>query len=93
MVVKLLTLDILCPGCSSLKEKRFVLKSLKARIRQRFNVSVAEVAYHDAWQRAELAVVMVGVDRRSVDAMAQRVVQLCDREPRVEVTDVIQEFR
>jgi uncharacterized protein YlxP (DUF503 family) len=36
MVVKLLTVDLLIPGCSSLKEKRFVLKSLKARLRQRF---------------------------------------------------------
>ena len=43
MILKLLTLDILFPGCSSLKEKRFVLSSLKARLRQRFNVSVAEV--------------------------------------------------
>ncbi len=93
MVVKLLTLDILCPGCSSLKEKRFVLKSLKTRIRQKFNVSVAEVGYHDAWQRTQLAVVMVASDRRTVDSMAQRVLQLCDGEPRVEVCDVIQEFR
>lgn len=87
MVIKLLTIDLLIPGCSSLKEKRFVLKSLKARLRQRFNVSVAEVDYHDKWQRSQLAIVMVGTARRPVDALCDRVLRFVEADHRVSVTD------
>lgn len=92
MVIKLLTVDFLLPGCSSLKEKRFVLSSLKPRLRRRFNVSVAEVDYHDKWQRCRLAVVMVGVDRRSVDAECDKVLRFIEGEHRVSVTDSSQEI-
>ena len=91
MVVKLLTLELLFPGCSSLKEKRFVLKSLKTRLRQRFNVSVAEVAYQDKWQRCTLAAVTVGSDNRSADDVCDRVVRFVENDHRLEVTGVSRE--
>jgi len=92
MVVKLLTVDLLFPGSSSLKEKRFVLKSLKSRLRQRFNVSVAEVDHQEKWQRCRLAVVMVGSDRRSVDTGCDRVLSFIEGDHRVEVTESRQEL-
>ncbi|MCK4351047.1 MAG: DUF503 domain-containing protein, partial [Candidatus Krumholzibacteria bacterium] len=54
MIVSRLRVQFLLPGCNSLKEKRFVLNSLKARLRNRFNVSVCEIDYQDKWQRSEL---------------------------------------
>ena len=47
----------------SLKDKRHVVKSLKDRLRDRFNVSVAEIAHLDSWQASVIAVVTVSVDR------------------------------
>jgi uncharacterized protein YlxP (DUF503 family) len=47
------------PGCSSLKEKRSRLKPLLARLPKEFNVAVAEVAFHDVWQSAEIGLVTV----------------------------------
>ena len=67
MVVKLLTIDLHLPGRSSLKEKRFVLTSVKTKLRQRFNVSVSEIDHHDKWQRATLAVVAVARDSAGLD--------------------------
>ena len=93
MVLKLLTLDILFPGCSSLKEKRFVLSSLKARLRQRFNVSVAEINFQDKWQRSILAVALVGVDRKSVDRAGDSVIRFVEGDHRVSVADTTQEIR
>ena len=93
MVVKLLTLDLLFPGCSSLKEKRFVLSSLKMRLRRRFNVSVAEVDYHDKWQRCLMAVALVGVDRRTVDMVGDNVLRFVEGDHRVSVADTTQEIR
>jgi uncharacterized protein YlxP (DUF503 family) len=93
MLVKVLTVDLLIPGSSSLKEKRFVLKSLKERLRSRFNVSVAEVDYQDKWQRTMLAVAIVGSDRESVDGTCSQVRRFIDGDHRIEVADALEEFR
>ena len=45
MVIGLLTLDLHFPGARSLKDKRQALRSLETRIRNRFNVSLAEVEH------------------------------------------------
>jgi len=74
MFVKLLTVDLLIPGCSSLKEKRFVLSSLKSRLRGRFNVSVAEVGSLDHRQMAELGIALVANDGRFVESCLDRIV-------------------
>src|SRR3989475_5864005 len=62
-------------ACQSLKDKRHVLKSLKDRLHNRFNVSAAETAHHDLWQRAELTVCVVSTDR----GHAERVLREADR--------------
>ncbi|MFZ0592606.1 MAG: DUF503 domain-containing protein, partial [Bryobacteraceae bacterium] len=51
-VVAVLTLEIIVEHSHSLKEKRHVVKSLKDRLRQRFNVAVAEIDCLDSWQRS-----------------------------------------
>ncbi len=61
--------------CQSLKDKRRVVKSLKDRLRQRFQVSAAEVDHQDVWQRASLAAAIVSGDA----AHAESVLASCDR--------------
>jgi len=75
VVVGLITWDLHLDGCRSLKEKRHVLKSLKDRLHNRFNVSAAETAHHDLWQRAELTACVVSNER----GHAQSVLQEADR--------------
>jgi uncharacterized protein YlxP (DUF503 family) len=93
MIVKLLTVDLLIPGCSSLKEKRYALSSLKTRLRRRFNVAVAEIGHHEKWQRCELAIVTVAVDRRTADGQCDKVLRFVDLDHRVEIADAQQEYR
>jgi uncharacterized protein YlxP (DUF503 family) len=93
MIVKLLTVDLIIPGCSSLKEKRYALSSLKTRLRRKFNVAIAEVDHHDKWQRCELAMVTVAVDRRTADSQSEKVLRFVDQDRRVEIADVQQEYR
>ena len=50
--IGVLTLELRLENSHSLKEKRHVVKSLKDRLRHKFNVSVAEIDYQDLWQRA-----------------------------------------
>jgi uncharacterized protein YlxP (DUF503 family) len=56
MLVALCSFDLRIPGCTSLKEKRHVVKTLTASLRSRFNVAVAEVDHQDLWQRTTIAV-------------------------------------
>jgi uncharacterized protein YlxP (DUF503 family) len=59
MIVGLLTLDLHIPDANSLKSKRFVIKSLTARIKNKFNVSVAEVDAQNLWQRSVIGISLV----------------------------------
>jgi uncharacterized protein YlxP (DUF503 family) len=59
MAIGLLTLEIYIPDSHSLKDKRQVLRSLKDRMRARFNVAVAELDHHDNWQRAQVGIVSI----------------------------------
>ncbi len=93
MVLKLLTIDLLLPSCSSLKEKRYILSSIKMKLRRKFNVAVSEVDFHDKWQRCRIAVVTVGVDRSIVDSGCDRALRFIEGERRVEVIDYSEETR
>src|SRR2546429_6199824 len=64
-----MTWELHLEGCRSLKEKRHVLKSLKDRLHNRFNVSAAETAHHDLWQRAELTVCVVSNERGHAESV------------------------
>lgn len=67
MVVGIRRWELHLAGCQSLKDKRRIVASLKARMHTRYNVSAAEVDHQDVWQRAALAVAVVSGDARHAD--------------------------
>ncbi|MBN2415857.1 DUF503 domain-containing protein [bacterium] len=86
MIVGTMLLDLFLPGASSLKEKRMILKSYKAKIRNQFNVSVAEVGFHDKWQRSTIGIAVVANERRFIDEVLSSVSRFIERDGRVEIT-------
>jgi uncharacterized protein len=78
MVVGVLRLTLYIPENHSLKGKRQVLRAIKDRVRQKFNVSIAESDDHELWQRAELGICQVGSDRAFVDRALRQVVNYID---------------
>ncbi|AUM11559.1 DUF503 domain-containing protein [Ketobacter alkanivorans] len=60
-------LEIHIPYSQSLKDKRQVVNRFRDRIRNQFNASVAEVGSLEDWQRAGIAIVMVGNSRTHLD--------------------------
>ena len=62
------------PENMSLKGKRRVLKSITAWVRNKFNVSVAEVDDHDLWQLATLGISCVSNDKRHANEVLSKVV-------------------
>ncbi|HEV2149315.1 MAG TPA: DUF503 domain-containing protein [Longimicrobiaceae bacterium] len=87
MVVGLVVWELHLAGCSSLKEKRQVLKSLKDRLHNRFHVSVAETAHQDAHQRAELAACVVSADRRHAQSVLSSVDRMVEEESGARIVD------
>jgi uncharacterized protein YlxP (DUF503 family) len=74
--VGVLILELRLDDAHSLKDKRHYVKSLKDRLRSKFNVAVAEIDHQDLWQRGIVAVVTVSDDR----ARASQVLEKADRD-------------
>jgi len=73
VVVGVLRLVLYLPENHSLKGKRSVLRSIKQRVANKFNVSIAECEDHDSWQRVTLGVAQIGNDRDHVDRSLRQV--------------------
>ena len=78
MVVGVLKLTLFLPENHSLKGKRGVIKKIKARVANTFNVSIAECDGHDLWQRAVLGICQVGADAAHVDGALRQVVRFIE---------------
>lgn len=63
MNLGILTVEVYLNNSGSLKEKRMVLKSLKDKLRNNFNISIAELDEQDKWQKAILGIVVIGNKR------------------------------
>jgi uncharacterized protein YlxP (DUF503 family) len=71
--VGLLSVDLHIPESRSLKAKRKVVQSIITKLRQRFNVAVAEVEFQDKWQRCKLGVITVSNEGSHVDEQLRTV--------------------
>jgi len=78
VTVGVLRLTLFIRENHSLKGKRSVLRKIKARVRDKFNVSIAECGDHDMWQRALLGIAQVGTDQPFVDGALREVVRFID---------------
>lgn len=87
MIVGAALIELHVHASHSLKEKRGVVRSVLQRIRNRFNVSAAEVDGQDTWQRAVLGVVTVGRDAREIRSVLDRVVAFAEDVGLAEVTN------
>jgi len=87
MVVLSMQIELRLHACGSLKEKRQVLRSVRDRLRNRFNVAVAEVGSQDQWRNIELGVVGVGSDRGVVDSELEAITRMLDHDVRFEMVE------
>ena len=74
MVIGICTVELHIPDSGSLKGKRQVIKSIKDRIRQNYNVSVAEIGGLDLWQKAVLGIACVGNEKRYINGVLDKIV-------------------
>ncbi|GAC91719.1 DUF503 domain-containing protein [Anoxybacillus sp. D401a] len=70
----------------SLKEKRAVLQRIITRLKQKYNISVAEVDYQNVWQRTKLGIVAITAERTATEQELHRALQFIDSFPEIERT-------
>jgi uncharacterized protein YlxP (DUF503 family) len=78
MTVGILKLALFIYNSSSLKQKRMVLHSLKARLRNNFNVAVTQIDDEDKWQKATLAVVGAEIDRKNMNSTLSNILNFIE---------------
>lgn len=87
MTIGVLQIDLLIPGARSLKDKRRVVKSLKERMRNRFNCSVAETEFQDIWGRARLTVAVVSEGSRHANEQLNEIARFASMDRDAQMAD------
>ena len=90
--IGILSIDFYIPHAQSLKEKRMVLKSIKDRVRNKFNVSIAELDQEDKWQTGTFGLSMIGNDHRYIDGCLQNILSQIESMELIQISDHQIEF-
>lgn len=85
MIVGVCTVELFLSDSQSLKDKRQILLSLKDRLREKFNLSVAEVDGQDLWQKAVLGLACVANEGRHCNQVLDQAINLIGSNPSVEI--------
>jgi uncharacterized protein YlxP (DUF503 family) len=85
MIVGVCTVELFIPQGHSLKGKRQVLQSLKNRLREKFNLSVAEVGEQDLWQKSILGLACVANESAHVNQVLEQALNLIRGVPTIEL--------
>ena len=73
--------------CHSLKEKRKTVKSFIARLKNRFNISIAETGFNDIYTKAEIGFSLIGNDQRRINSKIDKILDMADDIGLAEITD------
>ena len=87
MVIGCCSIKFYLHGNNSLKGKRRVVRAIKDRLKNDFNVSIAEVGNQDVWQSLHIGISAVGSDKPYMDGLMTKVIDAIDRMNLAEIVD------
>lgn len=87
MIIGTARIELHIPEINSLKGKRQIIKSIKERTRNRFNVSLAEVESQDLWQRATLGLACVAHDKREAHRTLSKIINFIEQNKNIVLID------
>lgn len=87
MVVGICQIDLIIHSSQSLKSKRQVLKAVIERVKNKFNVSIAEVGDNDVWQRSQIGLSVVGNDSSHINSILDNILNFIDSLHLAEIID------
>lgn len=79
MLIGVCQVELFIPNSDSLKSKRFVIQSLKTRLRNKFNISVTEVGELEKWQRSVLGISTISNDKKFIDKIMVQIINFIDQ--------------
>ena len=85
MFVGILNVELFIPDSNSLKSKRYIIKSMKDRLKNRFNISIAEIDHSDKWQRTSLGIAFISNEKTHVESVLGKVMDYIYNNYSVEV--------
>jgi uncharacterized protein YlxP (DUF503 family) len=92
MVLGIAVITLRLYECRSLKAKRRIVKSITQKIRNNFNISVAEVGSNEIYQKAEIGIALVGNDRQLMNSKIDKLLNLIDDIGLAEIVDTEMEI-
>jgi len=87
MIIGICQASLYFPQSSSLKDKRNILRSIKLRLRNHYNVSVSELDDYNLWQSTLLGIVCVGKDKKYVNKVLNEVISFLERKNESELVN------
>jgi uncharacterized protein len=87
-----LRIELRVPAARSLKAKRSALRPLMDDLRNRFGASVAEVGFHDQWQRATLGVALAATSHSDLTRRAHNIRRHLEHQDNVELLDIVTSY-
>jgi len=92
MWIAVMRISLLVPGSRSLKDRRQAVRSLKERLRSRFDVNCAEVGDLDSWNRAALGISTVANEKSYLQDLIDEISRYAQNDPNVQITGVERDF-
>ena len=85
MLLGICTINLYFPDSHSLKDKRSIIKSIKLRIRNKFNVSVSEINSYDLWKNTTLGIACIGNEKRYLNGVLNEVIKFIEHQNKLQV--------
>lgn len=93
MIVGTVIIRMYAPWVSSLKEKRMAVKSIVAKVQNKFHVAIAEVEEQDTLQTIVLGLACVAGTVRQADSILDHIIGFIEENTEAEITDIQRELR
>lgn len=93
MIIGTAKLKLYAPWVHSLKEKRMVVKPIVTRVKNKFNVSIAEIDAQDLHQTIVLGIACVADSVRLADSILDAVIAFVEESTEAEIGDIQREIR
>lgn len=92
-MIEILQIRLYAPWVHSLKEKRMIVKSLVSKIKNQFNVSIAEVNDQDVHQSIVLGIACVAANTALADSIMDHVISFLEDNTEAEILEIQREMR
>jgi len=86
MLIGICKINLYLPNSRSLKDKRNILKSIKLRIRNRYNVSVSEINNSDLWKNTTLGIACIGNDKKYLNKILNEIILFLEKQNESQLT-------